>query len=382
MHSNGAFMNPANTSHAVANPQHCRAPLGGHASALELRKAARRGDVQAVEAILAAGPPENVSIKGYCDPLCESIMAMARSLDSPARENAREPADHFRCAQLLAPMASLGAIWDANSPPLTLATFLGVSEVVELLAPLHGPAHKSTLATAMAGAAGRHDLKSCLALAKALAPMSSWTDIMLPSMRHGFIELLQATATPELARQLNSSGMTPLMVAAMSGFTEAARYLIPLSDLSQLSSRGEDALHIAAREGSADSLELLLAAAAPQSRGWLNSTPLLAAARAGAAPCVKILISCSDVHARGHDGLTALMLAAQANSIGCARLLASRNTCSDRDSLGRMAEDIARSCKSHDVSMFLAETRCRWERDDLATIINQSHPQAREAKRL
>lgn len=376
-------MKTANTSHTVADPQHAPSLLDGDSPALELRKAARRGDAQAVEAILAAGPLDAVSIKGYCDPLCESIMAMARSLDSPAQENTRPPADHFRCAQLLAPTACLGAIWDANSPPLTLATFLGVSEVVELLAPLHGQAHRSTLATAMAGAAGRHDLKSSLALAKALAPISSWSDIMLPSMRHGFIELLQATATPELARQLNSSGMTPLMVAAMSGFTEATRHLIPLSDLSQLSSRGEDALHIAAREGSADSLELLLAAAEPQGRYWLNSTPLLAAARAGATPCVKILLSCSDVHARGHDGLTALMLAAQANSIGCARLLASRNTCSDRDCLGRLAEDIARACKSHDVSMFLAEARCQWERDELATILNQRDaPQAREAKRL
>lgn len=377
-------MNSALSSQAVLHPNDLVSGPQRSGLALNLRQAARRGDARAVEAMLASGKQDHSSVKGYCDPLCEAIMGMARSLQSLSKDNAHTSADYFRCAQLLAPTASLGDIWDSNSPPLTMATFLGVSEAVELLAPLHGLANQSTLAMAMASAASRHDLRSGLALAKALAPISSWPDIMLPSMRHAFTELLQATATPELARQLNSSGMTPLMVASMSGFTEATRLLIPMSDLNQLSSRGEDALHIAAREGSADSLALLLAASALAGSGKIGSTPLLAAARAGATSCVQILLPCSDVHARGPDGLTALMLAAQANSAGCAQLLANRNTCSDRDSLGRAPEDIARACKSHVVYRLLAEARCLWERDDLAATLPQEEDagDTRGTKRL
>lgn len=343
-----------------ATPTLCTSLGEEGARAQLLAQAARRGDADAVKAILAQGGIGGIAPAGFMEPLSESIMGLARSANAPQAEGgALNSADYLQCAKLLIPNASLGSIWSASSPPLALATFLGVSEIVQILAPLHGAEHLATLSSSMASAASLRDLPSALALANAMEPLAPAAEVLAPAIRNGFIEFLAAIATPEKATTLGPAGTTPLMVAAMGNFAEATRFLLTISDPHQPSSQGESAIHLAAKHGAPEALEILLAATEPSRP--IGSGPLLAAAREGSARCVEMLLPLSNAHERGYDGLTALMLAARANDVACSKILASPQARADVDFLGRSAEDHAWAAKSFQAASLLAELRCQEE---------------------
>jgi ankyrin repeat protein len=127
--------------------------------------------------------------------------------------------------------------------------------------------------------------------------------------------LIDQGASP---KEINFSGMTPLMMAADSGLPDLARFLAPFSNVNEQDINGDTALAWAAGRGHAECARVLLAAGAdPAAANEEGATPLMQAARNGKLDTLEVLLPVSDVHKETQFGADALTMAAKRGHLDC-----------------------------------------------------------------
>ncbi len=154
----------------------------------------------------------------------------------------------------------------------------------------------------------------------------------------------------------DDDGWTTLMLAAASESAECVKMLAPLVDPCRKTRAKVTPLMIAAESGWTEGVELLLAAieswpdykrrkstvlrAELGRRDERGRTSLILAAQSGQAKCVRLLLPMSPVDAADMDGRTALMLAAtgrEAGSVECVKALLPASDAAKLDQSGRTA---------------------------------------------
>ncbi|ABO55008.1 ankyrin repeat domain-containing protein [Burkholderia vietnamiensis] len=205
---------------------------------------------------------------------------------------------------------------------------------------------KSPTAKAVFAAAASGDIAQLQNLAKANIDWSA-TDretkaalTLAAEMGHAQAVAWLLQRAPQLARQGDLVGRTPLMFAADKGHLDCVNLLLPHSDLLSESAFGFSSLVCAALEGHVDCVEAILAAAgpaaaAPNDKGF---TALMGAAMGGSAAAVNALLPVSDAKLADHEeGMTALMFAARAGQAEAVEALLPQSDPQAVDSTGRTA---------------------------------------------
>ena len=132
---------------------------------------------------------------------------------------------------------------------------------------------------------------------------------------------------------IDANRRTPLMLACQSGALEAARLLLPYSDVNQCDRNSTNALFFALESQNRSLVDLILSAGPDlYTCNQYGQNALIQAAKQGAAPILQILLPYfqDQLNAVDEKAHTALMGACQASSYPCAQLLvdAGANPCS------------------------------------------------------
>ncbi|XP_013384855.1 ankyrin repeat and protein kinase domain-containing protein 1-like [Lingula anatina] len=310
-------------------------------SAVDLFKAAKKGDMQRLTNLLRDGTLDVNKIDllgGACTPL-----------HMAAQHGATQ------CVQLLLQHGADPNIQDwRGRTPLHWAVELGATQCVQLLLQ-HGadPNIQDGEGSKPLHMAARQDATQCLQLllqhgadpniqSKSIGRQTLLMGAGRRSPLHWAAQrgatqciqlLLQHGADPNI--QDIWWRHTPLQDAAEQGATQCVQLLLQHGadyNIQDLSARGRTPLHLAVKQGATECVQLLLQHGAdPNIQDWLGCTPLYLAAEQGATQCVQLLlqhgadpnIQCGEKSflLLPAGGRTPLHLAAQRGATQCVQLL-------------------------------------------------------------
>jgi ankyrin repeat protein len=150
--------------------------------------------------------------------------------------------------------------------------------------------------------------------------------------------LLARDIAADTSQPTNSDGITPLMVAASSGYTDVMRILLDAgAAVNRQDLHGDTALMAAVRIGSPDAIKLLVTQRADANlKDEVGRSALTWAARSGRTDIVRLLIDAgANIEAEDAAGRTAFMTALETGHKGVADELHARGARGDTRTLGR-----------------------------------------------
>ena len=165
--------------------------------------------------------------------------------------------------------------------------------------------------------------------APAMSDSMGYTPLIVAAL-HGYVECVRELL-PACDPNALALGMTALEMALKNNHEACAQLLLPATNLAERDSAGKTALMRAALSGRHKWIDLLLPGSDPLDKdSLLGRTALMHAAVIsgdGAAQatiqCVRRLVDSSDANAQDANGMTALMLAIEAGNTKAAKMLAS-----------------------------------------------------------
>lgn len=153
----------------------------------------------------------------------------------------------------------------------------------------------------------------------------------------------------------NNDGLTPLHIAAKSGYVELMEYLINDLTLNVRTNEGNTALYLAILHGHKEASRLLLQHGADiHIKGSDGFLPLHIAARYGYASLIKDLSDDSIINAPTPTGSTALHLAVSSNQLESVQVLVElKARINVRNNYGDTPLHIAVNCNYRDIIIYL-----------------------------